>query len=420
MSAVGGVTRPDGVDMEKLPLDLPTLVSQVLAGEPDTLTAQSVILNHARSVTGFGGGAVLRLGDKGELEVRTSQGRASTLAVEAFRPGHGRLAAVWTVTDPEPTASAALLSDVGGTNRVALAYALLPVRTMPRVVLLLVRSVPGSLSAAEALPRAEVEKLRDLARVATPLLEVVEEHARLRKEIVEMKRRAQDARAAVRTRDHFLARMSHDLRTPLSAILGFAQLLEMERLDPGQRKNVKHILRSGRRLQKLLTQAIEIAYAAAGKLTLMLQPVDVGALVRDCVSMVQVDAKQAGVKVTISPLPSSEPLVISTDVQRLSQILLNLLSNAIKVSTKRQVVTVSVTAGDETVSISVVDRGPGIPPELLSRLFIPFAATNPDSDAEAALGLPLSHSLATALGGSLTVDSEVGRGARFTVTVPRR
>src|SRR5690606_12713276 len=103
-------------------------------------TSLDVILNHARGVTGFGGGSAVRLSKRGELDVLTSQGLPSTLALRAFRPGHGRLAAVWSTNSTEPSASVAMLSDVGSDRRVSLAYALLPVRNMPLVLLLLVRS----------------------------------------------------------------------------------------------------------------------------------------------------------------------------------------------------------------------------------------------------------------------------------------
>src|SRR5690606_37149144 len=145
------------------------------------------------------------------------------------------------------------------------------------------------------------------------------------------------------------------------------------------------------------------------------------AVLDDCLSLVSTDAAEAGVRVAIAPPPRAggSPIVVSTDVQRLSQVVLNLLSNAIRVSSRGQTVTVSVTPGERTVSIEVADRGPGIPPHLLPRLFIPYAA-GPDGDSDTALGLPLSHSLTTALGGTLTVDSEVGTGTRFTATLPRR
>src|SRR5690606_1764169 len=248
----------------------------------------------------------------------------------------------------------------------------------------------------------------------------VSEYVRLRRDHVDLVRRAQDAKAAVRTRDAFLARMSHDLRTPLSAILGFAQLLEMESLDQEQRKNVEHILKAGRRLQKVLTQAIEIAYAAAGKLTLTLQPVDLATLLRDCAAMVKGEAVDAGVTVYVAPPEGDAPLTVLTDAQRLTQVFLNLLSNAIRASPKGKAVIVSVTQDEAAVYVQVADQGPGIPPHLLPRLFIPFAAADGDADVEASLGLPLSHSLATALGGALTVTSQPGRGSTFTVTLPRR
>ena len=405
--------------VQELPLDVPTLIKEALSEGADAYKALSVVLSHARGITGSGGGAALRLGDDGRLEVVVTQGRASPVALSAFQPDQGRLATVWSAD--EPTAAVAMLGDADGFHRLALAYATVPLRAAPKVVLVLMSSVPAYVSASEALPRREVERVRELARLAAPLLEHVEEHARLRHELVELKRRVQDAKAAVRARDAFLGRMSHDLRTPLGAIMGFAQLLEMEPLGQAPREHVQYILQAVRRLHRHLTQAIEIAYAAAGKLTLELQPVDVVAVLDDCLSLVSTDAAEAGVRVAIAPPPRAggSPIVVSTDVQRLSQVVLNLLSNAIRVSSRGQTVTVSVTPGERTVSIEVADRGPGIPPHLLPRLFIPYAA-GPDGDSDTALGLPLSHSLTTALGGTLTVDSEVGKGTRFTVTLPRR
>ena len=354
------LARTESGYVKRSSLDLPTLLRQVLSEEPDRYAALSVILNHARGVIGFGGGAALSLDEQGDL------------------------AAVWSAESDQPTASSALLSDVGGTSRLALAYVLLPLRTMPKTLLALMRSVPESAPASESLPRAEVEKLQDIARVAAPLLDHVEEHSQLQKELVDLRRRAQD------------------------------------QLEPSQRSNVDHILKSGRKLHKILTQAIEIAYAAAGKLTLMMQPVDLVGLLKDCVSMVRADAVEAGVTIEVTAPELDAPLVISTDAQRTSQIVLNLLSNAIKASSRKQSVSVAVRLDEHTAFIDVIDKGPGIPPHLLPRLFIPFAAADADGDAEAALGLPLSHSLATALGGSLTVASEAGEGSRFWLTLARR
>src|SRR5690606_13988150 len=154
--------------------------------------------------------------------------------------------------------------------------------------------------------------------------------SQLQKELVDLRRRAQNAKAAVRTRDAFLARMSHDLRTPLSSILGFSQLLEMDQLEPSQRSNDDHILMSGRTRHKLLTSAIEIAYVAAVKLTLIMQPVGFVGLLNDCVSMVRVEAVEAGVTIVVTAPELDAPLVFSTYAQCTSQIFLNLLSNAFK------------------------------------------------------------------------------------------
>lgn len=417
--ALGRGTAPAGSsEVQRKPLDVPALLREVLTGDPDPYKAYTVVLGHARAVTGSSGGAVLRLDAEGGLEVLASQGRASTQALGAFQPGGGRLAPPWTAEGTEPTVSSALLDDAGGPDRVAITYAVLPSVTRPTVVLLLSRTVPAAPPTAESLTPAPVERLLELARVVCPLLDAVHQQARQQRELVETVRRAQDAKAAVRARDAFLARMSHDLRTPLGVILGFAQLLEMEALTGEQRESVEQILKAARRLHRLLTQAIEVAHATAGKLTLMVQPVEVRALLTECVAMAKGEATRADVPIEVVSPP--EPLVISTDPQRLSQVVLNLLSNAVKASPKRRPVEVRLSHDEDAVSIAVTDHGPGIQPQLLPRLFIPFAAAEPGDDAESSLGLPLSHSLAAALGGTLMVRSEPGQGSTFTVTLPRR
>src|SRR5690606_18175175 len=170
--AGGGLQGEGGVQVmpsvQELPLDVPTLIKEALSEGADAYKALSVVLSHARGITGPGGGAALRLGDDGRLEVVVTQGRASPVALSAFQPDQGRLATVWSAD--EPTAAVAMLGDADGFHRLALAYATVPLRAAPKVVLVLMSSVPAYVSASEALPRREVERLRELARLAAPLL----------------------------------------------------------------------------------------------------------------------------------------------------------------------------------------------------------------------------------------------------------
>jgi CheY-like chemotaxis protein len=216
----------------------------------------------------------------------------------------------------------------------------------------------------------------------------------------------------------FLSRMSHELRTPLNAILGFAQLLEMDsHLSPDESEAVRQILKGGRHLLDLVNEVLDISRLEAGQMSLAAQPVALDDVLGASVELVKSAAAARGVTVTVAPLASDVPPVVA-DRHRLGQVLLHLLSNAVKYNKAGGRVAVDVAlVSDDRVRIFVRDTGVGIPAAKLDLIFQPFerlgaAETGIEGTG---LGLPLARALAAAMGGTLGVESEVGRGSTFWV-----
>jgi len=223
------------------------------------------------------------------------------------------------------------------------------------------------------------------------------------------------AERANQAKSEFLSRMSHELRTPLNAVLGFAQLLEMEALSPEQQQHVQHIIKGGQHLLVLINEVLDIARIEAGHMTLSLEPVPVSVIIGEAVDLVRPQAAARNIQL-ITPAAREETYV-RAEQQRLKQVLLNLLSNGVKYNRKGGTLTVSGQAVPEgRYRLTVTDTGGGMPPALLSRLFTPFDRLEADSSTEGTgLGLVLSRSLITAMGGTISVDSMVGQGTSFSV-----
>ena len=243
-------------------------------------------------------------------------------------------------------------------------------------------------------------------------------------DITELKQ-AQDALRAARdeaeranqAKSQFLSRMSHELRTPLNAILGFGQLLEMDSLGPQQRDSVDHILKAGRHLLGLIDEVLDIARIEAGRLRLSLEPVPVNQVLDGARSLVRTLAAERNMRVEIEAAETFN-LHVLADRQRLQQVLLNLLSNAIKYTPEGGTVTLLCQeAPGSRVRFKVSDTGPGIPPDKLAVLFTPFERLGVEASGieGIGLGLALSKGLAEAMGGTMGVESAVGRGSTFWV-----
>jgi signal transduction histidine kinase/ActR/RegA family two-component response regulator len=257
----------------------------------------------------------------------------------------------------------------------------------------------------------------------------------LRRAKEEAERAREEAETANRAKSEFLSRMSHELRTPMNSILGFAQLLARKPLPPDQLRSVDHILKGGRHLLELINEVLDIARIETNRQQLSLEPVRVGGILQEALNLIQPLAAQRGCRIEDAEMAAGSDYYVLADRQRLTQVLLNLLSNAVKYNRPGGSVRLSCekvsgepTAGETTPDgnrtgehlwISVHDTGPGIAPEKMARLFVPFDRLGAEqSDVEGTgLGLALSKRLVEAMGGVMTAESTLGQGSTFSLAL---
>jgi signal transduction histidine kinase/ActR/RegA family two-component response regulator len=247
---------------------------------------------------------------------------------------------------------------------------------------------------------------------------LVQTHDRERQERARAHKAEETAAAASRAKSEFLSRMSHELRTPLNGILGFAQLLELDARSAEQRESIEHILKGGRHLLALINEVLDIARIEAGKLSVSLEPVHARDVVNGALDLVRPQAAARGIRL---PEAVAADAYVMADRQRLQQILLNLLSNAVKYNRQGGGVSVRCDRGPSArVRLTVADDGPGIAPELMPRLFTPFDRLDAQelSVEGTGLGLALSRGLAELMRGTLSAESTVGEGSKFTIELP--
>jgi signal transduction histidine kinase/ActR/RegA family two-component response regulator len=230
----------------------------------------------------------------------------------------------------------------------------------------------------------------------------------------------EEAERANEAKSRFLSHMSHEFRTPLAAILGFAELLNRGSVDEKQRAWSGHVLDGGRHLLQLVNELLEISRIEAGKMMLTIEPVDVTKTVSEVLQLVGPLADERGIRLECATSAEVAPLALA-DPLRLKQSLLNLVSNAIKYNTAAGRVTVSTaetTAG--TVCVKVVDTGKGIAPDQLGKLFTPFERLGADASAivGSGLGLVVTKGLVEAMDGRIDVESELGVGTTFILELP--
>ncbi len=228
------------------------------------------------------------------------------------------------------------------------------------------------------------------------------------------------ARAANDSKNQFLSRMSHELRTPLNAVLGFGQLLSRQLAGTEHAEAVSYVLKGGRHLLDLINDVLDISRIESGQMSLSLEPIRLATLVDETLRLLAPLATAA--EVTLLPAAGDADVLVLADRQRVRQILLNVLSNAIKYNKEGGHVWVSWVLEGDVVRVSIRDEGPGIPPELQSRLFQPFDRLGAESTPVegAGIGLALTRSLAELMGGTVGVSTTSERGATFTVTLPAR
>ena len=230
-----------------------------------------------------------------------------------------------------------------------------------------------------------------------------------------------EIQAQTERKSAFLARMSHDLRNPMNAIIGFTRMVlrrSGDALPDRQKENLERVIEAANRLLDLINELLDLSKIEAGRMDVNVETFDVKQLVEACCA-------EAG------PLVAEKPDVAlvcdvsegvgeaETDKGRLRQILTNLLSNAIKF-TDRGEIAVRVSRVDEQMVVAVSDTGSGIPADALETIFEEFQQVK-GSDPQhkgTGLGLPICKGFAELLGGSIRVESQVGKGSTFTIRIP--
>ncbi|MFN2507712.1 MAG: two-component regulator propeller domain-containing protein [Chthoniobacterales bacterium] len=259
-----------------------------------------------------------------------------------------------------------------------------------------------------------------LRRYNAQLAERVEartgELARANAQLQVAKEQADHANAA---KSEFLSRMSHELRTPLNAILGFGQLLELDDLTSQQHASVQHILNGGRHLLGLINEVLDLARIETGRLDLEIEPVRIRELITDTIALVQPLAAERSLEL-VEPVGEELDVTVLADRQRLKQVLLNLLSNAIKYNREHGSVHVSCEVREQRFDLTVADTGRGMSAEDLSHLFVPFERFGADKGRTegTGLGLCLCKRLIESMDGRIEVESAIGRGSSFSISLP--
>jgi len=290
--------------------------------------------------------------------------------------------------------------------------------------------VTRDLTERQALQARAIEDARRLAAEETAreaaerrtedLRQVLE---RMQAQAAELRQRRQEAEAASRAKSEFLAVMSHELRTPLNAIGGYVDLILMGLRGPvngEQEQDLQRVRRSQQNLLSLINDVLNFARLEAGGVSYEIAPVVLREVVESVLAGVEPQAAAKGLTLERPACP--EDVVALADRDKLGQIVVNLLSNATKFTGSGGRITVTCEREAERALLRVADTGRGVPADQLERIFEPFVQLDASLTRTAGgtgLGLAIARDLARAMGGDLTVESQLGVGSTFTLRLPK-
>ncbi len=276
----------------------------------------------------------------------------------------------------------------------------------------------------ERLVEIRSTPLHDESGTLTGIVEVAHDLNEQEKIALELKRAQEDAETANRARSEFIATMSHEVRTPMNAILGMTDLLRLSDLKRKQQNYIQIIESSGNMLLSLVDNMLDFSTLEAGDLVLDKQEISVSDLLEDVLAIMGYQAYSKGLEL-IGDVEGDGRHQVFADAQRLRQIMINLVGNAIKFTDMGEVVVhvgiESIEDGQNTLTVNVSDSGIGMSAETQANLFRPFKRAGEGSaktEQGTGLGLAISKQLVDLMGGDIGVESGLGQGTKVRLSVP--
>ena len=397
-------------------------VGQAVSSTLDLETVLTRIVSHAVQLSGTDGGAIYEYDEASEeFHLRATDHMEEELinALRANPPRLGDGVVGRAATSREPIEIPNISEERAYAPRMRELLARFGFRASLAVPLLREDCIVGALvvrrkSTGEFRPEV-IELLKTFATQSVLAIQ----NARLFREIEE---KSQQIEAANRHKSEFLANMSHELRTPLNAIIGFSEVLQEKlfgELNEKQAEYTDDILSSGRHLLSLINEILDLSKVEAGRMELELAAFDLPLAIDNARTFVRERATRHGIALDVTVDKRLGEIV--GDERKIKQILLNLLSNAVKFTPEGGRIGIEARQADGVVEISVSDTGVGIAPEDQPKIFEEFRQVGSDyahKTEGTGLGLTLAKKFVELHGGKIWVESEVGKGSKFTFTLP--
>jgi GAF domain-containing protein len=398
-------------------------VGQAVSSTLELETVLTRIASHAVQLTGAAGGAIYEYDEASEEFHLKGSHQIEKEFVEALRAspirlGGGALGQAASSRAPVEVADILDERDFSAT-RIRPVLRQLGYRSLLAVPLLREGLIMGGLTIFRRTPGSFAPEVVNLLQTFATQSVLAIQNARLFREIEEKSRQIE---AANRHKSEFLANMSHELRTPLNAIIGFSEVLQEKlfgELNDKQAEYTDDILTSGRHLLSLINEILDLSKVEAGRMELELATFDLPLAIDNARTFVRERATRHGINVDVDVDERLGEFV--GDERKIKQILLNLLSNAVKFTPEGGRIGINARQTDGSVEISVSDTGVGIAPEDQPKIFEEFRQVGTDYAHKVegtGLGLTLAKKFVELHGGKIWVTSEVGKGSKFTFSLP--
>ncbi|HEY7555575.1 MAG TPA: GAF domain-containing protein [Candidatus Binatia bacterium] len=398
-------------------------VGQAVSSTLDLETVLTRIAAHAVQLSGANGGTIYEFDESSQkFELRGSHQIEKEL-IEALRAnpiemGGGTVGRAAESRTPVEVPDLQNEMEYAG-KRLRPLLRRLGYRSLLAVPLLREERIMGGLSIFRRTPGSFTPEVVNLLQTFATQSVLAIQNARLFREIEE---KGKQLEAANRHKSEFLANMSHELRTPLNAIIGFSEVLGERmfgELNEKQAEYTDDILSSGRHLLSLINDILDLSKVEAGRMELELAKFDLPMAIDNALTLIRERAMRHGIKIHQSV--DARVGEFQGDERKIKQILLNLLSNAVKFTPEGGRVDVDAALADGAVEISVSDNGIGIAPEDQERIFEEFRQVGRDYAQKregTGLGLTLTKKFVEMHGGKIWVESQPGKGSKFTFTLP--